>query len=106
MRRLAPAGPLLGAALIVTGCATERTLRVQAGWSGEAGAPCTAEIEGRRIAMRDLPAFARRWRGREAHVDGDVDTPYRCIGSAIYALQRAGFQRIGFISEPAPQPDR
>jgi biopolymer transport protein ExbD len=39
----------------------------------------------------------------EAHIRGDVDTPYRCIGGAIYAMQRAGFARIGFISEPAPE---
>lgn len=39
----------------------------------------------------------------EAHIRGDVDTPYRCIGGAIYTMQRAGFARIGFISEPPPQ---
>jgi biopolymer transport protein ExbD len=38
----------------------------------------------------------------EAHIRGDVNTPYRCIGGAIYAMQRAGFARIGFISEPVP----
>ena len=36
----------------------------------------------------------------EAHIRGDVDTPYKCIGGAIYAMQSAGFQKIGFISEP------
>jgi biopolymer transport protein ExbD len=39
----------------------------------------------------------------EAHIRGDVNTPYRCVGGAIYAMQRAGFARIGFISEPPPQ---
>jgi biopolymer transport protein ExbD len=39
----------------------------------------------------------------EAHIRGDVSTPYRCIGGAIYTMQRAGFARIGFISEPAPE---
>ncbi|HTU10334.1 MAG TPA: biopolymer transporter ExbD [Allosphingosinicella sp.] len=39
----------------------------------------------------------------EAHIRGDVNTPYRCIGGTIYAMQRAGFARIGFISEPAPE---
>ena len=38
----------------------------------------------------------------EAHIRGDVNTPYRCIGGAIFAMQRAGFARVGFISEPAP----
>ena len=38
----------------------------------------------------------------EAHIRGDVDTPYRCIGGAVFTMQRAGFARIGFISEPPP----
>ena len=38
----------------------------------------------------------------EAHIRGDVNTPYRCIGGAVYAMQRAGFARIGFISSPDP----
>ncbi|HEX8486015.1 biopolymer transporter ExbD [Sphingomonas sp.] len=38
----------------------------------------------------------------EAHIRGDVNTPYRCIGGAIYTMQRAGFAKVGFISEPPP----
>lgn len=38
----------------------------------------------------------------EAHIRGDVNTPYRCIGGAIYTMQMAGFARVGFISEPPP----
>ena len=36
----------------------------------------------------------------EAHIRGDVNTPYKCIGGAIFTMQRAGFARVGFISEP------
>jgi len=39
----------------------------------------------------------------EAHIRGDINTPYRCIGGAIFTMQRAGFARIGFISEPPPR---
>lgn len=38
----------------------------------------------------------------EAHIRGDVNTPYRCVGGAIYTMQLAGFARVGFISEPPP----
>jgi len=38
----------------------------------------------------------------EAHIRGDINTPYRCIGGAIYTMQRAGFARVGFISQPGP----
>ena len=36
----------------------------------------------------------------EAHVRGDVNTPWRCIGGAIFTMQMAGFAKVGFISEP------
>ncbi len=36
----------------------------------------------------------------EAHIRGDVGTPYKCIGGAVFTMQRAGFSRVGFISEP------
>jgi biopolymer transport protein ExbD len=36
----------------------------------------------------------------EAHIRGDVNTPYRCIGGAIFTMQMAGFLRIGFVSSP------
>jgi biopolymer transport protein ExbD len=26
---------------------------------------------------------------------------YRCVGGVIFTMQRAGFLKIGFISEPA-----
>ena len=38
----------------------------------------------------------------EVHIRGDVATPYRCVGGAIFTMQQAGFARIGFISEPPP----
>ena len=38
----------------------------------------------------------------EAHSRGDINTPFRCIGGAMYTMQRAGFARVGFISEPDP----
>ena len=38
----------------------------------------------------------------EAHIRGDVNTQYKCIGAAIITMQQAGFQRVGFISEPVP----
>ena len=40
----------------------------------------------------------------EAHIRGDINTQYKCIGAAIITMQQAGFQRVGFISEPPPAP--
>ncbi|GLR46458.1 ExbD/TolR family protein [Sphingomonas astaxanthinifaciens] len=38
----------------------------------------------------------------EVHIRGDVNTPYKCIGGTIFQMQRAGFARVGFVSEPPP----
>jgi biopolymer transport protein ExbD len=50
-----------------------------------------AAIAAGTILPEDLP---------EAHIRGDVNTPYKCIGGAIYAMQLSGFSRVGFISSP------
>jgi biopolymer transport protein ExbD len=39
----------------------------------------------------------------EVHVRGDQDTRYEFIGKVIYTTQRAGIQKVGFITEP---PDK
>jgi biopolymer transport protein ExbD len=36
----------------------------------------------------------------EVHIRGDINTPYKCIGGAIYTMQRAGFAKVGFLSTP------
>ena len=38
----------------------------------------------------------------EAHIRGDINTQYKCIGAAVITMQEAGFQRVGFISQPHP----
>lgn len=38
----------------------------------------------------------------EVHIRADIDTPYHCVGGTIYTMQRAGFVKVGFISQPAP----
>jgi biopolymer transport protein ExbD len=89
---------------LLCGCASDGPpVRIRVSGNGVA-APCAAEIGGRRIDPESLTGLARRWRGREAQVTGSIDTPYRCVGHVIYALQRAGFTRIGFIIEPARPP--
>jgi biopolymer transport protein ExbD len=39
----------------------------------------------------------------EVHVRGDQDAKYEFIGKVIYTAQRAGVQKVGFITEP---PDK
>src|SRR3712207_9273792 len=35
----------------------------------------------------------------EAHIRGDINTPYRCIGGAVFTMQRAGFRSEEHTSE-------
>jgi biopolymer transport protein ExbD len=39
----------------------------------------------------------------EVHVRGDQETKYEFIGKVIFTAQRAGVQKVGFITEP---PDK
>ncbi len=43
------------------------------------------------IKPEDLP---------EAHIRGDVETPFKCVGGVIHIMKSAGFQRIAFVSSP------
>jgi biopolymer transport protein ExbD len=61
-------------------------------------------------AVKALEALIKRVGGAEnvneenmpeAHIRGDINTPYRCIGGTVFTMQRAGFARVGFISQPA-----
>ena len=36
----------------------------------------------------------------EVHIRADKDTPYHCIGGVVFTMQRVGYPRVGFISEP------
>src|SRR3981081_1169212 len=36
----------------------------------------------------------------EIHIRGDKDTRYEAIGRVMYAIQRGGVQKVGFLTEP------
>jgi|GEM_PF-3099858 len=66
------------------------------------GEECRLRAEGRAMTTDELIAAARKWHGRSVHLDVVGNTPYKCIGAAIFALQHAGVTGIGFIAEPPP----
>jgi biopolymer transport protein ExbD len=37
----------------------------------------------------------------EVHIRGDIKAPYEHVGRLVLTCQRAGIQKIGFITEPA-----
>ena len=36
----------------------------------------------------------------ELHIRADRDARYEAVGKVLYAIQRGGLQKVGFISEP------
>ena len=39
----------------------------------------------------------------EVHIRGDEDARYESVGRLVVACQRAGIQKVGFITEPPPK---
>jgi biopolymer transport protein ExbD len=39
----------------------------------------------------------------EVHIRGDMAGRYEFVGRVVFAAQRAGIQKIGFVTEPAPR---
>ena len=58
-------------------------------------------------AVPDLPTLLTRLEAEavkvpqpEVRLRGDTDARYEHVGRVIYTLQRAGIQKIGFVTEP------
>ena len=39
----------------------------------------------------------------EVHIRGDLSTRYEFVGKVVFAAQRAGIVKVGFITEPPPR---
>lgn len=66
------------------------------------GETCRLSLEGKEVSQPDLTRRARRWTRQNLPVliAADIETSYRCIGGAIYLLQRAGVTRLDAGEEP------
>lgn len=95
---------LLIASLVLTGCTNSELppplqLRVGTNAKGD----CTLSLDGRALNADELVRAFKNRGSREVHLLGmDMTVPFRCIGPAIAALQKANVpMKVGFISEPA-----
>ena len=52
------------------------------------------------MSAGDLASVAKRWSVDKVDVIGTTETPYKCVGAAVFALQQAGKQ-VRFVAEPA-----
>jgi hypothetical protein len=68
---------------------------------------CSIEVKGRKVTADELFKLAQSEAKLvpRARIDSDMaQTPYRCIGGVIYALQVAGFKDVGFVADAAARP--
>jgi biopolymer transport protein ExbD len=89
--------------LFAAGCTTAQELPPFVVHVHGDGATCSIEAEGRQLTSTELFALAktRAKTTQQAHIDGNVGgMPFRCFGGVLFDLQRAGFAKVGFISEP------
>jgi biopolymer transport protein ExbD len=54
-----------------------------------------------RTRLQDLVVSAARQNPQpEIHIRGDAQTRYEAVGRVMYAIQRGGVVKVGFITEP------
>lgn len=64
---------------------------------------CRVIYERREVTGEELLAIARGYAGaKRGVVIYNVDTPYRCIGGAIYTLQRGGLASVDAVLWEGP----
>jgi hypothetical protein len=95
MKRLFLLGTLTGAGLLLASCIGFRErkppLVVNVKRDGDG---CYVTVGGERVTSDQLKEIARNSVSRRGIVVYDRDTPYRCIGGAIYTLQLGGLTPV------------
>ncbi|WP_174296363.1 ExbD/TolR family protein [Sphingomonas bacterium] len=95
MKKLLLAGALIGGAAPLASCVLQREeaspLIMNAQRDGEG---CRITVNGERVTSEQLVELSRSTSRRLGIVLYDRDTPYKCIGGAIYSLQRAGLRHV------------
>jgi biopolymer transport protein ExbD len=62
-----------------------------------------ARVGGTEALVERLKKVAKMEPQPEVHVRGDMAAQYESVGRIVYACQRAGIAKVGFITEPPPK---
>ncbi|QAY75185.1 hypothetical protein [Sphingosinicella sp. BN140058] len=95
MKKTIMPGFLFGSAALLTSClregqdAAQLVLNVKRDGGG-----CRVMLQGERVTSERLMEIGRQAKTRRAIVLHDKETPYKCIGGAVFTLQRAGINRV------------
>jgi len=62
-----------------------------------------ARVKGTEALVDKLKQVAKQEPQPEVHIRGDLQANYEPVGRIVYACQRAGIAKVGFITEPPPR---
>jgi len=62
-----------------------------------------ARVNGTEALVDRLKTVAKMDPQPEVHIRGDLSAQYDSVGKIVYACQRAGIVKVGFITEPPPK---
>ncbi|MEO8298267.1 MAG: biopolymer transporter ExbD [Burkholderiales bacterium] len=62
-----------------------------------------AKVAGTEALVERLKKVAQMTPQPEVHIRGDLKAQYDPVGRIVYACQRAGIVKIGFLTEPPPR---
>ena len=62
-----------------------------------------SRINGSEALVDKLKDIAKREPQPEVQIRGDLQANYEPVGKIVYACQRAGILKVGFITEPPPR---
>ena len=62
-----------------------------------------ARVDGTEALVARLKKVAQATPQPEVHIRGDATARYEAVGRIVYACQRAGIAKVGFITEPPPK---
>ncbi len=62
-----------------------------------------SRVAGTAQLVDKLKEVSQRQPQPEVHIRGDLTAQYDAVGKIVYACQRAGIAKVGFITEPPPR---
>ncbi|MGZ8982675.1 MAG: ExbD/TolR family protein [Methylotenera sp.] len=63
----------------------------------------TQQIESNDALVARLKQVSVQKPQPEVHIRGDMNARYEAVGRVVFACQRAGIAKVGFITEPPPR---
>jgi biopolymer transport protein ExbD len=63
----------------------------------------TLKMESNDVLLARLKEVSTKSPQPEVHIRGDMNARYEAVGKVVFACQRAGIVKVGFITEPPPR---